>query len=225
MRPFVSRMRPQPATAAPFARFHTSRFALEAAKEQKPAEEKAGDKKDAKDAKKPEAKGEKKEVDYEALLKEKETELKDMKDKNLRTLADMQNLRDRVARDSENAKKYAISKFSKDLLDVADILEMALKSTGPKVKTSDNKDLKDFYDGILLTEKTLMQTFGRHGITKFKSLGEKFDPNLHDGLYAFEDPNFEPNTCGNVVKEGYMMKDMCLRPAQVGTVKAADAKK
>lgn len=213
----LCRMRPigtlRPQTTAHLSRFHTSRVVLEGEKEAKEEEAQEGVKGEAKEEKKEEK------VDYQALLKEKEAELKESHDSRLRTLADMQNLRDRTARDMENSKKYALSKFSKDLLDVADTLELAIKAAGPHLEKG-NKDLKDYNEGILLTEKTMLQVFGRFGITKFKSLGEKFDPNLHDGLYAYEDPKCEVNTVGTIVKEGYMMKDMVLRAAQCGTIKA-----
>lgn len=187
----------------------------------KPAEETPKEESTA-EAKTEEAKEEpaEKKPTTEDLLKKKDEEIRDAKDKLLRTLADMQNLRDRVARDSENSKKYAIQKFSKDLLEVSDNCEMAIKAVAEKANDGTNPDLKSFYDGVVLTEKTLHQVFGRHGITKFKSLGEKFDPNRHEGLYQYEDPNAEPDTVGQVVKEGYMIKDIVLRAAQVGTVKA-----
>lgn len=158
--------------------------------------------------------------DYEMLLKEKDEELKEAKDKILRTLADMQNLRDRTARDAENSRKYAITNFSKDILDVSDTLEMALASAENDLKEYDNKHLKSFYEGIKLTEKTLLHTFEKHGITRMTVLGEKFNPNFHNGLYQFEDPTKVVGTVGNVVKNGYMLKDKLLRAAHVGTVKA-----
>ena len=166
--------------------------------------------------------GESKEPTTEELLAKKDEELKEMKDKLLRNLADMQNLRDRTARDSENAKKYAIQKFSQDLLQVADTLEMAMTAAADKAEAGD-KEFKNFFDGIVLTEKSLQQVFGRHGITKFDPLGEKFDPNKHDGLFQYEDKSKEAGTVGQVVKVGYMLKDMVLRPAGVGTIKAPPA--
>lgn len=194
--------------------FHYAR-SLRAGEEAKPVEE-ATKQQEAKpnDGKAEEAK------DYEKLLAEKDKQIKEQQDKILRTLADMQNLRDRTARDAENSRKYAISSFGKDVLEVSDTLEMALRMAEKDLKNHPDPQLKIFHDGILMTEKTLLKVFEKHGISRFEAIGEKFDPTKHDGLYEITDPSKTPGTVGAVLKSGYMMKDRVLRAAQVGTVKA-----
>lgn len=194
------------------ASFHHTRFLW--ADEAKPAGESEQEVKPEAEASEP--------VDYEKLLQEKDQQIKEAKDQLLRQVADMQNLRERTKRDAENSRKYAISNFSKDIVDVADTLGMALKAAEKDVSDS-NPALKAFHEGIVMTEKTLLSAFEKHGVTKFKSLGEKFNPNVHDGLFEYEDPDQTPGTCGTVVKEGYMIKDKLLRAAQVGTIKKPPA--
>lgn len=169
---------------------------------------------------KPEVKTEAKadKTSEQALLEKKDTEIEEWKRKYLTSLADMQNLRTRTQKDVDNAKKYAGSEFAKSMLEVADNLGFAIKAAAPDA-TDANPKLKTFFEGVSMTQQSLVKAFAANQVVMYKSLGEKFDPNLHMGLYQMDDPNKDPNTVGNVVKEGYKLADRVLRAAQVGTVK------
>ncbi|KAJ3080527.1 Mitochondrial matrix cochaperone, partial [Physocladia obscura] len=137
-----------------------------------------------------------------------------------RSLADMENIRQRTKKEVENAAAYGITKFAKDLLDTADVLEIALKSVPAKIRSSEsNKPLKDFYDGVSMTHDNLLKSFKRFGIEPFtETLGAKFDHNLHQAVFQAPVPNKEPGSIIEVIKPGYMIQGRVLRSAQVGVV-------
>ena len=173
-------------------------------------------------------------IPLEALAKiEKlELDLKDMKDKVLRSLAEEDNVRRIAKRDVENAKVYANSSFAKSLLEVADNLDLALKTgKSPLASEKDPLDirtgandgalLKSLIEGVEATNKGLLKSFAQFGIVKYGVAGEKFDPALHDALFQIPDDTKEAGTIGQVLQHGYKIKDRVLRAAQVGTVSHA----
>jgi len=163
----------------------------------------------------------KKQIDeLEAKVVTAETEVKEMKDRMLRNLAEMENVRTRAKKDVDSAKAFALQGFAKKLLDSTDNIQWALAAAKEAAEKGDNEDLKSLYDGVILTESSLLKTLESQGIVRFQSLGEKFDPNLHDGLFQFQDPTKEPGTVGQVMKEGWKYNDRIIRPANVGTVQA-----
>jgi molecular chaperone GrpE len=148
--------------------------------------------------------------------------LKETNDKLLRAVAELQNQSNSLRKDIDNAKQYGITGFSKSLLEVADSLEMAVNAVKDQAASSKEGPLRILYDGVELTHKNLIKALDRHGVKQFESLGQKFDPNFHEGLYFYPDESKEPNTVGAVLKVGYKIHDRVLRPAQVGTVKPRD---
>nr|AAT45013.1 GrpE2 [Saccharum hybrid cultivar SP80-3280] len=166
------------------------------------------------------------------LLKSKDDEIKDMKDKVLRSYAEMENIIARTKRESENSKKYAVQNFSKSLLDVADNLARAssvVKESFSKIDASKDSAgaiplLKTLLEGVDMTEKQLAEVFKKFGVEKFDPLNEKFDPNRHCAVFQIPDPSKPPGTVASVVKVGYMLHDRVLRPAEVGVTEGgADA--
>ncbi|RLM60449.1 hypothetical protein C2845_PM14G09390 [Panicum miliaceum] len=163
-------------------------------------------------------------LEKDESLKLKDQEVKDMKDKVLRSYAEMENVLARTKRESDNTKKYAIQNFSKILLDVADNLSRAssvVKESFSKIDTSNNSDeavplLKTLLEGVEMTEKQLGEVFKKFGVEKFDPLNEKFDPNRHYALFQIPDPSKPSGTIAAVVKVGYMLHDRVLRPAEVG---------
>ncbi|CAO2187834.1 unnamed protein product [Urochloa humidicola] len=163
-------------------------------------------------------------LEKDESLKSKDQEVKDMKDKVLRSYAEMENVLARTKRESDNTKKYAIQNFSKSLLDVADNLSRAssvVKESFSKIDTSNNSDeavplLKTLLEGVEMTEKQLGEVFKKFGVEKFDPLNEKFDPNRHYALFQIPDPSKPSGTVAAVVKVGYMLHDRVLRPAEVG---------
>lgn len=163
-------------------------------------------------------------LEKEDLLKSKDEEIKDMKDKVLRSYAEMENVIARTKRESENSKKYAVQGFSKSLLDVADNLSRAssvVKESFSKIDTSNDSAeavqlLKTLLEGVDMTEKQLGEVFKKFGVEKFDPQNEKFDPNRHYALFQIPDPSKPSGTVAAVVKVGYMLHDRVLRPAEVG---------
>lgn len=143
-----------------------------------------------------------------------EAEKAELKDKLLRTLAEMENLRRRTARDVHDARTYAVTGFARDMLTVADNIARALESAP---KEADGA-LKALIEGVGLTERDLLKTLERHGVKKLEPVGQKFDPNFHQAM--FEAPSeHPPGTVSTLVQAGYAIADRVLRPALVGLSK------
>jgi len=151
-----------------------------------------------------------------------EEEVAELKDKLLRTLADMENLRRRSQKDREDALKYSSANFARDMLSVADNLRRAIDSI-PEDGDPDGAALVGFIEGISLTEKELLSTLERHGIRKIDPMGEKFDPQFHEAMFEIPSAEAENGTVLQVVEVGYVIHDRLLRPAKVGIAKAVPA--
>lgn len=186
----------------------------EAAAETETAEEETAEVEDGAEATVEEA------VDGEEMTPEEE--VADLKDKLLRTLADMENLRRRSQKDREDALKYSAANFARDMLSVADNLRRAIESI-PEEGDPDGAALVGFIEGIALTEKELLSTLERHGIQKIEPMGEKFDPQFHEAMFEIPTADAENGTVLQVVEVGYVIHDRLLRPAKVGIAKAGSA--
>jgi molecular chaperone GrpE len=151
----------------------------------------------------------------EALAKE----AADARDKMLRTLAEMENLRKRTAREVSDARTYGISGFARDVLDIADNLQRALDAVPAEARAAADPGLKALIEGVELTERSLHNALEKNGVRKFDPAGEKFDPNVHQAMYEVPDPSVPANTIAQVIQSGYMIGDRVLRPALVGVAK------
>ena len=129
----------------------------------------------------------------------------------------MENVRQRMSKQVEEAKLFGIQGFAKDLLEVADILEKASDSISKEDLNSDNKPLIALVEGLKLTEAKLQTIFDRNGLRKFDGKGDKFDPSIHEAV--FEVPGDNPGTVSIVTRCGYMLHGRTLRPAKVGVVR------
>ena len=109
--------------------------------------------------------------------------------------------------------------FARDLLATADNLGRALSSLKKDEKVKLSEGIKNFHEGVELTEKELKFAFQKYGIEVFNPIGKKFDPNFHQAMFEIPDTDKEDGTIVEVVQEGYMMKDRLLRPALVGIAK------
>jgi len=163
-------------------------------------------------------------VDDKEIISKLQKEVKELKDQVIRSYAEEENVRRIAKRDVENAKAYANEKFAKSMLDVADNLERALQAI-PSDKKDDKEDpvLNNLAQGIVLTEKNLQKIFLQHNLVKYGTIGDAFNPDLHDALFNIPDPNKTPNTIGQILKSGYKLKDRTLRAAQVGCYVAPPA--
>jgi len=145
----------------------------------------------------------------------------DFKDKLLRTLAEMENLRKRTEREVADTRSYAIASFARDVLAVADNMHRALDAIGDELRQSADAKVKALVEGVDLTERELMKILERNGVRKFSPQGEKFDPNLHQAMYEVPNSEAAPGTVAQVIQAGYMLGDRVLRPALVAVAKAA----
>lgn len=146
-------------------------------------------------------------------------ELAEARDRVLRTLAEMENLRRRTTREVEDARAYGISRFARDVLDIADNLQRALDAVPADARANADPGLKALIEGVELTEKSLHSALEKNGVTKFDPAGQKFDPNLHQAMYEVPNESVPSGTVAHVVQAGYMIGDRILRPALVGVAK------
>jgi len=151
----------------------------------------------------------------EALTKE----VADARDKTLRTLAEMENLRQRTRKEVADAKTYGISGFARDVLDIADNLQRALDAVPAEAKANADPGLKALIEGVELTERSLLNALEKNGVKKFDPSGEKFDPNFQQAMYEVPDTSVPSGTVVQVVQAGYMIGERILRPALVGVSK------
>jgi molecular chaperone GrpE len=151
----------------------------------------------------------------EALAKE----AAEARDRMLRTLAEMENLRKRTAREVSDARTYGISGFARDVLDIADNLQRALDAVPEDARAAADPGLKALIEGVELTERSLHNALEKNGVRKFDPAGEKFDPNVHQAMYEIPDPSVPAGTIAQVVQAGYMIGDRVLRPALVAVAK------
>jgi molecular chaperone GrpE len=151
----------------------------------------------------------------EALAKE----AAEARDKMLRTLAEMENLRKRTAREVADARTYGITGFARDVLDIADNLQRALDAVPAETRASADPGLKALIEGVELTERSLHSTLEKNGVKKFDPVGQKFDPNFQQAMYEVPDASVPSGTVVQVVQAGYMIGERVLRPALVGVSK------
>lgn len=142
------------------------------------------------------------------------------KDKLLRTLAEMENLRKRTEREVLDARAYGIAGFARDVLAVADNMHRALEAIGPDLREGADPKVKALIEGVELTERELMKILERNGVRKFSPQGEKFDPNFHQAMYEVPTSDQPPGYVAQVIQAGYMLGERVLRPALVAISKA-----
>src|SRR5580692_11460268 len=151
----------------------------------------------------------------EALAKE----AADARDRMLRTLAEMENLRKRTTREVADARAYGISGFARDVLDIADNLQRTLDAVPADTRAEADPILKALIEGVELTERSLLNTLEKNGVKKFDPSGEKFDPNFQQAMYEVPDPSVPAGTVVQVVQAGYTIGERVLRPALVAVSK------
>jgi molecular chaperone GrpE len=151
----------------------------------------------------------------EALVRE----AADARDKMLRTLAEMENLRKRTSKEVADARTYGVTSFARDVLDIADNLQRALDAVPADARANAEPGLKALIEGVELTERSLLNALEKNGVKKFDPSGEKFDPNFHQAMYEIPDPSVPSGTVAQVVQAGFMIGERVLRPALVGVSK------
>lgn len=147
-------------------------------------------------------------------LERLEADNKSLQDRLLRALAETENVRRRAERDVNDARQYAVTQFARDITKVADNLERAISSI-PEEIGHGNGPVRTLIEGVELTEKELLRTLEKHGVTKLNPAGEAFDPNFHEAMFETEDPSIPHGTVTMVAEPGYTIGTRPLRPAKV----------
>ncbi len=154
-----------------------------------------------------------------AYSKEAE-EVIQLKDQILRLAADSENLRKRTTKQVDDAGKFAINNFAKDLIDVLENLYLATNNI-PVDSLDKNEHLNSIFKGVEMTKVTFLNVFGKYGITRiFPEIGEMFDHNLHEAVAQIEQPDSADNAIVSVMRAGYILHDRLIKPAMVVVAKA-----
>jgi molecular chaperone GrpE len=164
----------------------------------------------------PAARGHDGEPDPFVVLENLQLENAGLKDKVLRTLADMENLRRRTEKEVADAKSYGVASFARDMLTFADNLRRAIESVPDEVRQRPDAPVQTLIDGLELTERDFASRLERYGVKKLEPLGAKFDPNTQEALFEVPDETAPNGTVVQVVEAGYAIGDRVLRPAKVG---------
>ena len=143
----------------------------------------------------------------------------EMKDRVLRTVAEMENLRKRTEREVADTRTYAIAGFARDMLAATDSLSRAMVVVPAEERAAATGTLKSLIDGIELTEREMQRLLAKHGVKPIEALGQKFDPHRHQAMFEVPDPSQPEGTVVQVVQAGFAIGDRVLRPAMVGVAK------
>jgi len=148
-----------------------------------------------------------------------EAENAKLKDRLLRAVAEMENLRKRTDRDVKDARQYAMANFARDMLTATDNLSRALLTMPQEAKDEAEGSFKSLIEGVEMTEREMHRLLEKNGITKLEPKGEKFDPNFHQAMFEIPNADVADNTVMEVVQAGYVIGERVLRPAMVGIAK------
>ena len=141
-------------------------------------------------------------------------ELAKARDDMLRALAEAENTRRRAERQAQEARVYAIDRFARDLLPVADTLARALEAAPQDWRETADENLRNLFMGLELTERAMIDAFARHGLKRVGAKGEQFDPNLHQAV-AQAPSDVPAGQIADVMQPGYVLGDRTLRAAMV----------
>ncbi len=154
-----------------------------------------------------------------SVLDKLKAENEELKDKALRAVAEMENLRRRTAREIADTRSYAVANFARDLLGVGDNLQRAIQAVPEEKRESGSDEFKALIEGVEMTERELLKSLTNAGVKKFNPEGQKFDPNMHQAMFEIPNPELPSNSVAQVVQEGYTIGERVLRPAMVGVAK------
>ena len=147
-----------------------------------------------------------------AVLK---AEVEALRDQRLRALAEGENVRRRAEREKAEASQYAVTKFARDMVSIADNFSRALAACPPDLREAADPQVKAVLDGVEATDRQLLATLERHGVKLVATADGKFDPNLHQAIAEVPGNGRPAGSIVDVVQSGYMIGDRLLRPAMV----------
>ena len=148
-----------------------------------------------------------------------EEKIKELEDKVVRTLAEMENQRRRFGKEKEDAFDYGGFSFAKEALNLIDNLERSKQILESDEVLKDSEALKKTLEHFEIISKDMVSIFSKNGIIPIVSVGKKLDPNQHQAMMEIDDDQKEPGTIVQEIQKGFMMKDRLLRPALVGVSK------
>src|SRR5580765_5686072 len=149
-------------------------------------------------------------------------EAADLRDRLLRALAETENTRRRAEREKQDASQYAVTRFARDMLQIADNFARALAACPPAAREAADPAVKAVLDGVEATERQLLAALERYGVKPIDTSDGRFDPNFHQAIAEVPGGGRAPGSIVTVVQTGYVIGDRLLRPAIV-TVARRDA--
>lgn len=158
-------------------------------------------------------------LDKDQIIAALESEVGDMKDRVLRAVAEMENLRKRTQREVSEARSYAIADFARDMLTATDNLERALMAVPQEVRDAADPSMKSLIEGIEMTEREMQRLMQKNGVKPILAEGEKFDPHKHQAMFEVPNDQVPSGTVVQVMQAGFEIGDRVLRPAMVGVSK------
>ena len=154
-----------------------------------------------------------------AVLQALQEEVASLKDQRLRALAEAENIRRRAEKEKADASQYAVTKFARDMLGIADNFARALAAVPADVRAAADPQVKAVLDGVEATDRQLMQTLERYGVKAVDTSDGKFDPNLHQAIAEVPGNGKPAGAIVDVVQQGFMIGERLLRPAMVTVAK------
>ena len=154
-----------------------------------------------------------------AVLEALKAEVESLKDQRLRALAEVENIRRRADKEKTEASQYAVTRFARDMVGIADNFARALAAVPAAVRESADPQVKAVLDGVEATDRQLVQTLERYGVKPVDTGDGKFDPNLHQAIAEVPANGKPPGTIVDVMQTGFMIGERLLRPAMVTVAK------
>jgi molecular chaperone GrpE len=146
-------------------------------------------------------------------------EAAEFRDRWMRALAEMENLRRRTEREVADARTYGVAGFARDMVNVADNMRRALDAVPPELREAGEAGISALIEGVELTDRELAKALEKHGVRRLDPKGQKFDPHFHQAMFEIPDASVPAGTVVQVMQDGYVIGERMLRPALVGVAK------
>jgi molecular chaperone GrpE len=150
-----------------------------------------------------------------AVLEALRAEIEVLKDQRLRAMAETENLRRRADKEKKEGETYAITKFARDMLGIADNFSRALAACPPAAREAADPQVKAVLDGVEATDRQLLASLERYGVKAISTEDGKFDPNFHQAVAEVPGNGKPAGSIVDVMQTGFMIGDRLLRPAMV----------
>jgi len=159
-------------------------------------------------------------VEASARADAAEARADELDDRLKRALADFRNETQRIARQADEGRKYAVDGLVQELIPVLDALHSAREGLAQGSEEA-GTPLDAVRQGLDLVEKELLTVLGRHGVERIEAAASPFDPGLHEAVFVVDHPELEPNTVAQVLRPGFTLHGRVVRPAHVSVTRSA----